>query len=362
MPRGNLLILIDSFVLGGTETQIYTTVPHLLRAGMNIVVVGADGPLSAAFAALGCKVHHIHFPLGDSVPPLVWQEIEETLDDILEREAITVVHGHQLPSTRFVVRIAKRRGIPICFTVHGTYYDTAMLKAVLDDTAHIVSVSPPIHDWLQGNGIESIMIPNGIATDYFQPMDGSALRPNYNLDAASPVVVYAARMAWEKAEICMQLINACRSVRREAIPNLQVLIAGGGPDLFRVVEHAHSIHTNEGAFYIHCLGEQLDLRPMFAIADCVVGTGRVAMEAMACGRPVIAAGTRGMVGIVTPARYEQAIRCHFGDHDADRPITMDALTASITAVLSAPEWARALGRDGRERIVRDFDIHAIAHR
>lgn len=363
MKRGRLLILLDGFFLGGTETQIYSTVPDLLRADMDVTIVGADGPMREAFSRLGCKIYHIDFPLEETVSSFTWTEIEQQLEDIIERESVNIIHGHQLPSARFVTRTAKRRGIPMYFTVHGTYYETEMLKAVLGDSVRIISVSPPIYDWLATSGINSVIVPNGISTDYFQAMDDAPIRNAYGLSPTTPVIVYAARMAWEKADIGVQLIQVCRNIRKEAISDLHLLIAGQGDGFQRILNLANAMNSEEGFNYIRCLGEQMDLRPVFSVADCVVGTGRVAMEAMSCSRPVIAVGSRGMVGVVNPATYDLAMRYHFGDHRADRPITEAALAAAITGVMSATsETRQALGQAGRELMKSNFDIHAISNR
>ena len=49
-------------------------------------------------------------------------------------------------------------------------------------------------------------------------------------------------------------------------------------------------------------------------ADCVVGTGRVAIEAIACKKPVFAAGNNGYFGLLNCDNIENAWRVYFGDH------------------------------------------------
>lgn len=64
-------------------------------------------------------------------------------------------------------------------------------------------------------------------------------------------------------------------------------------------------------------------------ADVIVGTGRVALEAMACAKPVVAAGVAGYCGVVKPQNIDKVIQCHFGDHGAFVPITAQKLSVDI---------------------------------
>lgn len=360
MKHVNLLIVIDGFFIGGTETQILATVPDLMRAGVRVVAVGADGPLTQAFQKIGCTIYNMNFPLQESVPIINWGEVEAQLAKIIENEQINIIHAHQIPSARFISHLAKRRKIPMFFTVHGTYYNTSSLKAIVEHKVKIVSVSPPIHDWLMANDIHSKIILNGIQTEQYKPLDKSAIRREFSLSAETPVIVYAGRLAWEKTDICLRTMDACRGVRQEFAPDLRVFIAGGGDGYAAVSKHATLLNADENVEFITCLGEQLEMNRVFSLADCVVGTGRVALEAMACERVVIAAGCRGMVGVVRPDNYDIAIKYHFGDHKAERPVSEAALAVAMTAILASPDSRAKLESEGRHLVESKFNIHDIA--
>lgn len=358
--QARILIVIDGFFIGGTETQILSTVPDLLKNGAHVVIVGAHGPLIDSFRALGCKIYEVKFPLDETVPTSTWQDIEANLTSIINSEAINLIHAHQVPSARFIMRLARRRNLPFFFSVHGTYYDIRSLKAMLEGSVNVISVSQPIHDWLLANKIHSRILPNGILLENYPPLNREYIRAEFGLSQTTPVILYAGRIAWEKADICIQLMEACHQVRLQSFPDLRLFIAGDGTGYNAVAKHAQHLHTLNQQPFITCLGDQLNMNRIFALADCVVGTGRVAIEAMACERAVVAAGSRGMVGLLSPENFDTAIRYHFGDHKADRAITQAELVDAINTVLSSPESRARLGTQGRQCVESNFNIHHIA--
>jgi glycosyltransferase involved in cell wall biosynthesis len=72
-------------------------------------------------------------------------------------------------------------------------------------------------------------------------------------------------------------------------------------------------------------------------ADCVVGTGRVALEAMACKRPVVAVGCEGFFGVVNSLNLDEAWACYFGDHSAIQPSSRALIRSAILEVLKGKD-------------------------
>ena len=77
-----------------------------------------------------------------------------------------------------------------------------------------------------------------------------------------------------------------------------------------------------------------DVRPYMEAADLVIGAGRVAMEAMACARPVIAVGERAFIGLVNAQTIGRARATNFGDCAETEFPDIDAFIAELDAVLA----------------------------
>ncbi len=77
-----------------------------------------------------------------------------------------------------------------------------------------------------------------------------------------------------------------------------------------------------------------DVTPFMRKADLVIGAGRVALEAMACGRPVIAVGERAFVGLVNESTIARAKATNFGDCAETEFPDIDRLEDEVTRFLS----------------------------
>lgn len=78
--------------------------------------------------------------------------------------------------------------------------------------------------------------------------------------------------------------------------------------------------------------------------------GLVAIEAMACGTPVIASAVGGLQFTVIPEETGLLVP----------PQDATALAKAIQRILANPAWARTLGENGRERVQALFNWEAIA--
>jgi phosphatidylinositol alpha-1,6-mannosyltransferase len=84
----------------------------------------------------------------------------------------------------------------------------------------------------------------------------------------------------------------------------------------------------------------------------VEGFGIVYLEANACGKPVIAGKSGGIADAVLDGETGLLVP----------PDSPETLADSICRVLTHEEYAERLGRQGRERAIREFSWDAIADR
>ncbi|WOF17091.1 glycosyltransferase family 4 protein [Methanoplanus sp. FWC-SCC4] len=109
---------------------------------------------------------------------------------IIEEEKIDVVVAGNVLAGTAVIRAAKKHNVPILFDLKDWFPDSAAIyyknrilssliyNVVLYITGYnlkksdkITTVSPALQDMISELGYESTVIPNGVATDYFKPMD-----------------------------------------------------------------------------------------------------------------------------------------------------------------------------------------------
>lgn len=145
-------------------------------------------------------------------------------------------------------------------------------------------------------------------------------------------------------------------------PALVVLIVGGGEHEARLRKAAAQVNRRLARDVVRVLGPRGDVPELLRSARAVVGTATVVLEAMASGKPAVAAGKYGFVGTVTPASFAAARETFFGDHGPSRGRSRTQLEAAVAALLRDEEACRSLGRWGRDVIAGSFGLAQMAIR
>lgn len=362
--RIRVLMVLDSLAVGGTETHVLSIVKALQKLGIPSVYAGAGGKMYDAFARAGCPIHAV-----DLSPAALYHIQEGTfpqlirpLQQLMRSRKINVVHVHQTPSGTYAAMAAKELGIPVIFTAHGTYYPEDQLQIIEQYSNAIISVSSPVQAYLKRMNIDSELIPNGVDPEDFYAVDSTALGAALGIPAGADTVVYASRLSWDKAYVCTKLILAARKLRMEGLSPLHVVIVGDGNQYDEIRQLAQKVHEEIGETFIHMAGNQKMVRDYFSLGDIVVGTGRVALEAMACGKPVLAIGNHGFFGLVTPSTYGQAWSHYFGDHDSTCKPSEQLIAESLRSALADKKALQRVGIQGRSWVAQHFDIHKIVER
>ena len=234
--------------------------------------------------------------------------------NIFELEKISVVHAHQSSSGNLVVEAAKKMNIKSVFTIHGMYYYD-ILGNTLKIADSVISVSIPVYRWLLKFGINSIVVPNGIAYKNYANNTSQLLRRKYNISRDTMCITYCSRMAWEKINVCKNLITVVRDLRINENIKYEAVIVGDGPGYKELKALGDEINKELKEEVIHFTGNQIDVNKYYVGSDCVLGTGRVAIEAMAASKKVIAGGNSGYFGLITSENFNEAWQTYFGDHD-----------------------------------------------
>lgn len=357
-------MVLDSIDVGGTETHVASLAEEMVQKGIGVVIVSRGGALIDRFKRIGCPIYQVNFPFTLNIPPEQQSYLTQQIKKIIIDEKISLVHAHQTPSAYLSFQPAKALGIPTVFTVHGTYYSNAELVKVLQISSKIVCVSPPIQKFVQQiTSNPSVVIANGIDTNEYSPVDASQLRSKLGIPEGAPVLLYSSRLAWTKANVCMTFLRACKDLRITTHPNLHVVVVGGGPRSKEIQDITNTIHRTTIDKFIHLTGEMYDdLQRYYSLADCVVGTGRVALEAMACSKPVIAVGSHGYFGIVSSENYEKAWHCYFGDHGSNQPVSRYTIAGDVRKLFSSQEELKEAGQQSREWMLDTFNIkHRVAN-
>lgn len=147
---------------------------------------------------------------------------------------------------------------------------------------------------LGADGHRIVPLRNGIDLDAFKPCDRASARQQLGLTQFTLISV--GHLIPEKGH---DLVIAALP----ALPDVQLLIVGGGPERTRLEALAHKLHLSERVTFLGVL-PQRELARCYGAADALVlascreGWANVLLESMACGSPVLASNVNGTPEVV----------------------------------------------------------------
>jgi glycosyltransferase involved in cell wall biosynthesis len=208
------------------------------------------------------------------------------------------------------------------------------------------------------------ILPNTFDAEYFSP----AAKPRYllkrfGLKPNQPIILTVARLASnERYKGYDQVLCALPAIRR-AIPSVHYIIGGRGPDRSRVealVRRLNLMDTVTLAGYVpdHELCDFYNLCDVFAMPSKREGFGIVFLEALACGKPVLAGNRDGSVDALLDGEFGVLVN---PDNVAEIAGSLTAILAGKhpLAILHEPEKLRAkvIATYGYEQFVRRMRRH-----
>lgn len=351
-----VLMLVNRLNVGGTETYVLALAKQLIKLGIQVGVGSYGGPLAPMFRASGVQVHLL--------PPSERRRPAKYFRTLAEKNGYSVIHGHDTPSFRWISAWGQPgKGRIFVITLHGKYVGQVPTLTAAKLAKAVVASSPQMAQWGAKRGIDAAKLvysPNGIDTFRFKPDARTAKwKARWKAQNAFPVIVYAGRFQAPKHLIALKLIQAANRVLAR-YPKSVFVFTGPGPHLNTLRKAAAGIQTKYGVHRMIVQPALTDVRQLYWAADLVVGTGRVALEAMACGKPVLAVGVSGYSGPVTPQTLARSIRDHFGDHGASAPATPDRIANGLVEMLKQPKRLSEWGIFGRKTVESRFSVTGMA--
>ena len=196
------------------------------------------------------------------------------------------------------------------------------------------------------------VIPNFVDTERFRP----AADPVFRARIAAPeekILVHASNFRPVKRVLDVVRIFG---IVRKVMPARLVLV-GDGPELPRAAELAESLGIRRD---VVIAGQQESLEKLLGVADLFLlpsefeSFGLAALEALACGTPVIATDSGGVREVVTEG--ETGHLCQVGDADCMGAFAVQLLAdAERHAAYSKAARADVLARDDEPEIVTAYE-------
>lgn len=351
-----------SDVGGGSDRSLYDLVVHLDRARFTpFLILKVGDPLAEGYRAEGLEVAEI--PFASPRRTRDWRKHVAFFgrfwpDTIraarwLRRWKVDLVHVNTINNLQgaFAARLARK---PLVWHVRELVPDSrsgALLRALVPRLANrIVANSAAVASSLHGCGARLHTVYNGIDLSAYPARDTVA-----ETSAGGRRIVCVGRLEpWKGQHV---LVEALPEVFARH-PDCEAWIVGGAavnkPD-YRPALEQRCQALGIGA-RVTFTGPRDDVPAILQSAVVLVlpsvspePFGRTVVEAMAAACPVVATAAGGPLEILEDGVHGRLV-------PPDDPV---ALADALSALLSDPEGARAMGQAGRERALEHFALGRV---
>ncbi|MBB6447251.1 glycosyltransferase [Bacillus benzoevorans] len=244
-----------------------------------------------------------------------------------------LVHAHYtFPSGYLALLFKKLFGCRMVVTAHGGDIDKMarksdrlfhLTKKVLHAADHVIAVGEELREKI----VSEFSVPDdqvsvinmGVNREIFKPYGKRATRDEIGIGAEEKVILFVGNILEQKG--LTELLDAYTAIR-EPGQRMTLRIIGAEKDLFFKKKFEETIAARNLQEDVQFLGvmEQREIARWMCAADCLVlpshieGFGLVALEAMACGTPVVGSETGGLkylladgAGVTVPVKNSREL-------------------------------------------------------
>jgi starch synthase len=306
----------------------------------------------------------------------------------LHLEKLDVVHTHTWYVSMAGFLAKKLYGIPFVLTTHsleplrawkaeqlgsGYALSSWMERTAILDADAIVAVSNGtkadiLRAYPEVDAAKIHVIYNGIDLQQYQFDENKDALAKHGVDASRPYVLFVGRITRQKG--VTHLLDAVKFLP----PGTQVVLCAGSPDTPEIeAEMRAGVDAAQAAggnvvwiekmvtkveaiqLYSHCA--------VFCCPSVYEPFGIINLEAMACGAPVVASATGGILEVVVDADTGYLVPFVADDVTGfpTEPVQFARdLATKLSAVLDDAALAKRMGKTGRSRVEAMFSWTAIA--
>ena len=365
-----VLQVIPKLGYGGAETGCYDIAHYLPENNCGSFIVTSGGELLKFVDKKKVKV--IRLPVHSKNPLLIIFNFIVLIGIILFNN-ISIVHARSRAPAWSCLLATKITGRKFVTTFHGTYnfknnlkkfYNSIMVRSdlIIAGSNFIFSHIKKNYSNYLDNKKRLMVIFRGINVDFFDPTtkiesDEKKLLKIWNIEKDKKIILLPGRLtSWKGQEIFIEAVNLVNIELGYEAFYAVVLGSDQGRDLFKkkLIRLSEQYRmTNQIRFIDHCK----DMALAYQVSDIIVSAskepeafGRVAVEAQAMQKPIIASNIGGsnetIIDEKTGFLFESG--------------SAKSLSKKILKSLSLDETSlKSIGIEGRKNIIQKFNVEKM---
>lgn len=285
--------------------------------------------------------------------------------NIIKNEKPDIIHSNTPLTLGFAaLHTSRSLRIPIAGTLHTLlpemvkYYSPLKLKLIGEvlgwqmfnhyyNLCNLITCPmPAVRRLLLRKGFRSdtFVVPNGVDIKRFQPSEsmGESARANLGISNHEKIILFTGRLSFEKRVDL--LIVAFKRILRDT-PELFLLLLGNGPMKDALIKLAKRLKIGSRVIFLGEIEHDSKLIPaiynaadIFVLPSMFETQGISALEAMACGKTVVATSVGGVADLISDKH----------DGILIRPNSSDELTKAIMSLLADDAACIRMAKNARE--------------
>lgn len=338
-----VLFLHDAAVPGGVETRIIAHAIALRARGHEVCAIRKSGPFFEAFAKAGLE--QFDFDFFESR-----RDFAGTVDFLrktIREQRVDFCDLHPFWALLPGALAAMAEGVPFAINGHAstlpddrTLQNLLALPMLLQCAAFSTANSSKSQAFLRSLAPdapgECLIVPNTIDTEAYGSLSSSRLPPRR--------LAIISRLAPDKRESLHAALRFVEAYAKTSSISLEIRLCGDGALTEELVERLSALQKRVKLKFEYRGACQSSLKEI-AWSDAVLGLGRVALEGIAAGRPVVLCGVTGAIaGVVS----QEKIGVLFGGNMSGRTcaqvepeeVAKELLSLERSTLRALSKWAK----------------------
>lgn len=348
---------------GGSGVVATELGKQLARRGHTVHFITYERPFKLDHYHANIYMHEVEiydYPLFKFPPYSL--SLASKIVQVAKCAGLDLIHAHYaIPHTvsaYLAQKMLSPRHLPVITTLHGTditlvgadkqFFD--IIRFSIEESDGVTAVSESLRgetEAIFGIGREIVTIPNFVDPAEYTRRENPGLRARFAA-ATEKIVVHISN--FRPVKRLLDVVKIFRGIN-EQVPS-RLLLIGDGPDQAVVQQYAEE-HRLAGRIYF--LGKQERVAELLSLADLFLlpsekeSFGLAALEAMACGVPVVGTAIGGIPEVVVDGETGCLAR----------PGDISAMVSHGAALLREPELHRRFAAGGVKRARELFNPERI---